>query len=40
MYVNGLFGAPGAEGGCNKAAVATVYQKHRSLLNRKVMYRD
>ncbi len=38
MYVEGL--ALEAEGGCNKAAVATVYQKHRSLLNRKVMNRD
>ena len=28
------------KGGCREMAQATVYQKHRSLLNRKMMYRD
>lgn len=29
----------GAGRGCSEMSRATVYQKHRSLLNRKVMYR-
>ena len=29
-----------AESGHSKEAVATVYQKHRSLRSRKAMYRD
>ena len=37
LYMMGL--APGVERGCNKEAVATVYQKHRTLLSRKAMYR-
>ncbi len=37
LIVIGL--APGANGGRSEAAQTTVYQKHRSLLKRKLMYR-